>query len=72
MVLNELPKISLKAARVNADLEQKQLAEILGTSVSTIVNWEKGKSEPSLSQLREISRLSGIPMDFIFVPSQSI
>ena len=35
------------------------------------VNWEKGNTEPSLSQLREMSRLSGVPMDFIFVPDKS-
>lgn len=66
-----MPKISLEAARVNAKLTQKELAEILGVSNSTIVNWEKGITEPNLSQLKKISELSGIPMDFIFVPEQS-
>ena len=55
-----MPKISLEAARVNAKLTQKELAEILGVSNATIVNWEKGNSEPNLSQLRKISELSGI------------
>lgn len=65
-----MPKISLEAARVNAKLTQKELAEILGVSNVTIVNWEKGKSEPDASQLRKISELSGIPLDFIFVPDR--
>ena len=65
-----MPKISLEAARVNAKLTQKELAEILGVSNVTIVNWEKGKSEPYASQLRKISELSGIPLDFIFVPDR--
>lgn len=63
-----MPRISLEAARVNAKLTQKELAELLGVSNVTIVNWEKGKSEPSAAQLRKISELSGIPMDFIFIP----
>lgn len=63
-----MPKISLEAARVNAKLTQKELAEILGVSNATIVNWEKGNSEPNLTQLRKISELSGIPLDFIFLP----
>lgn len=67
-----MPKISLEAARINAKLTQKELAEILGVSNATIVNWESGKTEPNLSQLKKISELSGIPMDFIFVPEQSI
>jgi len=65
-----MPKISLEAARVNAKLTQKELAEKLGVSNGTIVNWEKGETEPSLSQLRMISELSGIPMDFLFVPDK--
>lgn len=63
-----MPKISLEAARVNAKLTQKELAKILGVSNTTIVNWEKGNSEPNLAQLRKISELSGIPLDFIFLP----
>lgn len=63
-----MPKISLEAARVNAKLTQKELAKILGVSNATIVNWEKGNSEPNLTQLRKISELSGIPLDFIFLP----
>lgn len=66
-----MPEISLEAARVNAGMTQKEWAAKLGVSNVTVVNWEKGNTEPSLSQLREISRLSGIPMDFIFVPDKS-
>lgn len=63
-----MPKISLEAVRVNARMKQKEWAEILGVSQATVVNWEKGNTEPTLSQLRTMSELSGIPMDFIFVP----
>ena len=62
-----MPEITLKAARVNAGLTQKELAKKLKVAQTTVNNWEKGDTEPSLNQLREISRLSGIPMDFICV-----
>lgn len=65
-----MPKISLEAVRVNAKMKQKEWARILGVSQATVVNWEKGNTEPSLSQLRKMSELSGIPMDFIFVPDK--
>lgn len=65
------PQISLAAARTNAKLNQREMAEIMGVDVTTIINWEKGKSEPSASQLRKISEISMIPMDFIFVQTQS-
>lgn len=64
-------KISLAAARVNSGMKQRDFAEKLGVSLATITNWEKGKSEPDVSQLRKISQLSGIPMDFIFVKTES-
>lgn len=63
--------ISLKAARVNANMTQRELAKALDVTVDTVLNWEKGKSEPRLTELRKLSELSGIPMDFIFVPSKS-
>lgn len=66
-----MPRISLEAVRVNAKMKQKEWAKMLGVSRTTVVNWEKGNTEPSLSQLRKMSELSGIPMDFIFVPDKS-
>lgn len=66
-----MPRISLEAVRVNAKLTQKEWAKKLGVSSATVINWEKGNTEPNLSQLRIMSELSGIPMDFIFVPDKS-
>ena len=71
MGIIERPKITLPAAGVNAGMNQREMAEFLGVDVSTITNWEKGKTEPSTSQLRKISEVSGIPMDYIFVPEKS-
>lgn len=62
--------INLAAARTNASKTQKEWADLLGVSLATITNWESGKSAPNAIQLRKISELSGIPMDFIFVPDR--
>ena len=40
-----MPKITLKAARVNAELTLDEAAERIGKSKQTIVNWENGKAE---------------------------
>jgi DNA-binding XRE family transcriptional regulator len=69
--VNRMTKISLEAARVNAGFTQREFAKELGVAHTTVVNWEKGNTEPNMSQLRKISELSGIPMDFIFVPDKS-
>lgn len=64
-------QISLAAARVNANLTQEDVARAMHLSKNTIVNWEKGKSEPSVSQSRELENIYGISMDYIFLPSTS-
>lgn len=64
-------QINLRACRANANMEQKEWAEKIGVSFNTISNWENGKSEPSLTQLRMISELSHIPMDCIVVSVDS-
>ena len=60
-------KISLQAARVNAKMSQAEMAKAIGVTQYTIANWESNKSVPNAIQLRRISELSGIPMDFIFL-----
>ena len=70
-MIGETVRISLAACRANAGMNQVDFAKALGVDRSTIVNWEANKTEPSASQLRTISELSGIPIDFIFVPMKS-
>lgn len=64
-------KITLAAARVNSGLNQSEFAREMGVSLATVTNWEKGRTEPDATQLRRISQLSGIPMDYIFVRVES-
>lgn len=60
-------QISLKAARVNADLRQTDVANAIGVDVATIINWEKGKTAPRSDQLKKLCDIYGTPMDFIFL-----
>jgi DNA-binding XRE family transcriptional regulator len=64
-------KISLEACRVNAGMNQSEWGKKLGVARTTVFNWEQGYSEPTASQLRTISELSTIPIEFIFVPKKS-
>lgn len=64
-------QISLAAARVNAGLTQKDVAKAMHVSKQTIVNWEKGLSEPTINQGRAIEQLYNLSMDYIFLPSKS-
>ena len=44
---------------------QLELANRLGVTPSTIYNWERGRYEPRVSQLRDLARLFGVRMDEI-------
>lgn len=60
------PKITLKAARVSAGLNQKDAASALGISKSTLINYEHGKTVPDWRMVNKICKLYEIPADFIF------
>lgn len=62
-------KITLKAARVNADMTQAEAAEELGVAVSTIKNWEKGTTFPKQPHILAMCQLYGVSYDAInFLP----
>lgn len=60
-----MKEISLSAARVNAKLTQKELAEAVGVGEKTVWNWENGVSTPDINQARKISQICGIDLDCI-------
>ena len=66
-------KISLEAARVNARLTQKDAAQKLNISNTTLGKWEKGESFPAADKIPEICELYGVHYDNInFLPSRSL
>lgn len=55
--------ISLKAARINQNLTQQQVANMLGVSKHTIINWERKKTTPSQATLFMLSHIYDISID---------
>lgn len=64
--MQTVPRISLKAARVNADLSQQEAAKRLGISKATLQNYEAGNTVPDILLSRKIEDVYGFPIDFIF------
>ena len=62
-------RISLRAARVNAGMTQKDVAKLLKVSNKTVLNWESGLSEPSYSTILALSDIYKIPAKNIFLPT---
>lgn len=56
---------NLKNLRLNSDLMQKRIAEILNVSVRTFQGWESGRTEPSIEKLIQIADLFNVSLDFL-------
>lgn len=61
-------KISLKAARVNAEMTQEEVANLMGKNKQTIVNWETGKTEIGFGDVLKLCRLYHVPIERIKYP----
>ena len=58
-------KITLRAARVNAGLDQADVARELGVNIATVSSWETGKTKPSLENFKKMCNLYNCPADMI-------
>ena len=68
-----IDKVTLPVARKIANITQRRLAECCNVSESTVINWEKGRTEPTVSQAQMISKATGIPYDkIIFLPKNTV
>lgn len=60
--------ISLKAARVNAELTQDDVARLVKKTKQTIVNWESGVTEIKYRDLLALSELYDMPIENLKLP----
>lgn len=62
-------KITLTAARINAGLSLEKVAESMGKSKSTIINWEKGRTSMRIAEYEKLCDLYAISPDNIILPN---
>ena len=55
-------QITLKAARVNANVTRKEAAKAVEVDPQTIYNWESGKTTPGIGKFRALCQLYGVSM----------
>lgn len=60
--------LRIQIAREDAGLNQKDLADQLGLSQSTLSNYEKGKRKFYLAQLQSIADQLGKPLEYFLRP----
>ena len=61
-----MPKITLKAARINAQLTQTEAAKKIGVSANTLRNWEAGKTFPNQPRIQKLCEVYKVPFDVLF------
>jgi len=62
--------MTLRAARSNVRLTQKEAADELNLSVETLANYEAGKSFPRVDTIKKMEKLYRVSYnDLIFLPS---
>lgn len=59
-------KLSLKSARVNANMTQAQVAERMGVHVQTYRKLEENPDTATIGQAKQLSALLRVPYDEIF------
>lgn len=62
-----MPKITLRAARVNAGLTQREAAKKLGINYQTLAAYEKDESKATLSMIKKMCSIYGFPLEYIFL-----
>lgn len=63
-------QISLKAARVNANLRQTDVAIEMNVDVSTIGKWEKEQTAPRWDQFKKLCEIYHCSTDDIFLKTR--
>ena len=68
-----MPRITLKAARVNAGYTQKEAAVLLNIGNKTLSSWENGATFPNAEKIRCICELYNVTYnDLIFLPNNTL
>jgi DNA-binding XRE family transcriptional regulator len=61
-----LGRLAIAVQEARGKMSQREFAEVLGVSQSTVQQWENGKNVPSLENLEKIARIKGMLVeDFV-------
>ncbi len=56
---------TIHTLRKKQHLTQKQLAELLGITYQAVSNWEVGKNDPDLDQIKRMTVIFDVSADFL-------
>lgn len=58
-------QVSIKAARVNADLSMQQAAQLLGITERTLYEWERGKRAIPFDAIKTMCSAYNVPIELL-------
>lgn len=61
----ELTHINYRRAREGAQIGAERAAAALGVSVTTLLKWERGETQPNARHLRDMARLYRASADYL-------
>jgi len=64
-------KLTLKAARVNANLTQQELAKQVGVSKDTVGKWERGLTFPNIQKIPLLEKAFNLKYESIIFLSNN-
>lgn len=54
---------NLKEIRVSHNFTQKEVADLLGVVESCYANWEQGRAEPNITNIKKLCRIFKVTTD---------
>lgn len=67
-----MTKLSIKALRINKEMNQQDVADILGVSKPTVIKWEKGEVEPKGLVIYPLAKLYEVEVENIDIRQKNL
>ncbi|MCD8821228.1 helix-turn-helix transcriptional regulator [Staphylococcus gallinarum] len=67
-----MTKLSIKALRINKEMNQQDVADILGVSKPTVIKWEKGDVEPKGLVIYALAKLYEVEIENIDIRQKNL
>ena len=65
-IIIETIRKNLIQCRLDANLTQKQVGEIVGKKPTTVATWEQGKTMPDIETLYHLTKYYGKTLNFMY------
>lgn len=69
---DDMTKLSIKALRINKEMNQQDVADILGVSKPTVIKWEKGEVEPKGLVIYALAKLYEVEVENIDIRQKNL